>query len=367
MKKLPNSLWILLGSLIALGAFLFLDLDRKEEPLVWDLKLQTIRYGDLTFEKQSSFKGESYYTSFSIDGNSYRYRASTTVPNLFRDFEELKMQGLYVFDDQIKKLFPEDPFSESEETRCLELVPASEPAFKLCALKKDQGGKVFAVASRPDNAEEAYLIAGYTLDRLDSDRSSFLERRVFLYPTASSTMEMQVSLQGVLDNSASFQPFSVDLFRREKKQEDRTLMVWKDDKGREISPQFSNPLDTVIRQYQIAFFDFEYDIDTEAQWASARPLLTARMVAGQDGEEVDTMSVEVRKPEQILKVKDKEVLLMKSPEMEGVQLIDLDNVKRTIGYIQGIQGELSALPASHPGGQSHPEGQPNPGGQGETH
>ncbi|MCB1137642.1 MAG: hypothetical protein KDK23_02760 [Leptospiraceae bacterium] len=350
MKKLPNSLWILLASLVALGAFLFLDLDRKDEPMIWDLKLQTIRYGDLSFEKETSFKGESYYTSLSIDGKSYRYRASTTVPNLFRDLEELKMQGLYVFDDQIKELFPEDPFAASEKTRCLELEPASDAAFKLCALREDKGGKVFAVANRPENAEEAYLIAGYTLDRLDADRASFLEKRVFLYPTASSTVEMEISLQGILDESASFQPFSADLFRREKKQDDRTIMVWKDSSGREVSPQFSNPLDTVIRQYQVEFFDYEYDIDTEAQWEASRPLLTAKMVAGQDGEEVQTMRIEVRNPAQPLTVKDKQVLLMKSPEMEGVQLIDLETVKRTIGYIQGVQAEL----ASQPPGESSP-------------
>lgn len=369
-----------MASLVALGAFLFLDLEKKKEPLLWDVKLETIKYGGITFEKQRSFKGDHYYTSFSHSGKNYRYRASTTVPNIFRELEALKMQGLYVFEGKIKERFPDDPFSDSEATRCVDLIPVSEDAFKLCALKEDSGGKVFAVTNRPQNQGDAYLIAKYTLDRLESDRTSFLERRVFLYPTATSTVEMEVILKdnlqspegrdsteikessevaqsGKAEESGQREPYTVHLFRKEKKEEDRTMMVWKDSNGREISPQYSNPLDTVLRQYQIKFFSFEYGVKPEELWPDAIPVLEARMVAGQDGKEEKTMSVEVRRTKEPLMIQDTEVLLMQSTETEGVQVLERSTVERTIGYIEGLRKQpvQPTNPPGHsdPGSDSH--------------
>lgn len=343
MKKVPVSLWVLMVSLIALGIFLFLDIEKSKEPVVWKLDLQTIKYGDLSFEKQSSFKGDRFYVSFKENDRSYRYRASTSVPNLFSEFEELKMQGLYALEGEVRKQFPEELFGQSEETICVELIPASEALFKLCAANKDRNGKLFAVANRPENEGEAYLIAKYTMDRLDSERTNFLERRVFLYPTASSTIEMEVSLLSALDKDAGATaiqglPFTVHLFRKEKQQKDGPpIVVWQNKKGEEASAQFSNPLDTVIRQYQIKFFTFEYSQDPEKLWEKAEPLLEANMVAGIEGEEVETMEVEVRKPLEPLIIQDVELLLMSSPALDGVQVIDRQTVERTIGYIRGLQ------------------------------
>ncbi len=359
MKKVPVSLWVLMASLIALGAFLFLDIEKKKEPIVWDLDLQTLKYKDLSFEKQSTFQGDRYYTSFSKDGKSYRYRASTAVPNIFQEFEELKMHGLYALEGEVRKEFPEDLFGESEESRCVELMPVSEDSFRLCAANKDRNGKLFAVANRPSNEGEAYLIAKYTMDRLDSDRTSFLERRVFLYPTASSTLEMEVTLlSGLSDADNSQFPYSVHLHRKEKQQKDAgPMMIWVDESGNEAEAQFSNPLDTVIRQFQIKFFSFEYEQNVKELWDSAEPLLEAKMTAGIDGKAVETMSVEVRKPGVSFEVQGEDLLLMNSPALDGVQAIDRETVKRTIGYIKGLQ----AIAPSRPMPVNSNPGQPRPG------
>ncbi|HBS06587.1 MAG TPA: hypothetical protein DEA96_16580 [Leptospiraceae bacterium] len=350
-----------MASLVALGAFLFLDIEKKSEPVVWDLNLQTLKYKDLSFEKQSTFQGDRFYTSFTQDGKSYRYRASTAVPNLFQEFEELKMHGLYALEGEVRKLFPEELFGESEETRCVQLMPVNEDSFKLCVANKDRNGKLFAVANRPANEGEAYLVAKYTMDRLDSDRTSFLERRVFLYPTASSTIELNVTL---LSNPLNIEdrnlPYTVHLFRKEKMQKDAgPMMIWVNQDGKEAEAQFANPLDTVIRQFQIKFFSFEYKQDPSGLWEKAEPVLEAKMVAGVDGEPVETMSVEVRQPREPLMVQGEDLLLMSSPAMDGIQVIDRETIKRTIGYIKGLQAMQpsdSRIPV--PGSAQNPPGVP---------
>ena len=355
MKQVPVSLWILMASLIALGAFLFLDLKKKTEPVVWDLNLQTIRYNGISFEKQSSFKGDTYYTSFQQDGTSYRYRASTTVPNLFQDFEELKMHGLYALEGELRKRFPEQLFGQNEETICVELVPRSESAFKLCALEEDRNGKLFAVADRAPNEGEVYLVAKYTMDRLKSEKTSFLERRAFPYPTASSTMEMKVTMIDTLEGLESSEagengaqsgldqslPFTVHLFRREKQQEqtERTMMVWKNEAGAEAAAEFANPLDTVIRQFQIKFFTFEYDQDPETLWKSARPVFKATMVAGVDGKKMENFEVEVRIPAEPLLIQDTPLVLISSPSLDGIQVMERSTLERALNYMRGLHSK----------------------------
>ncbi|MCB1167351.1 MAG: hypothetical protein KDK33_14415 [Leptospiraceae bacterium] len=341
MRRVPVALWILLVSLIALGAFLFLDLKEKKDPLAWDLDLDTIRFEDMAFEKQSSFKGDRFYASFEKDGKKYRYRASTAVPNLFAEFEQFKIQGLYLFDAEIKKQFPEDPFADSEKTKCMELVPSSENAFKVCASTEERNGKVFVVANRPQNQGEAYLVQSYLFDRLKQDKVTFLEKRVFLYPTATSTEEMNITLMAPMDVEKATvlkrkYPEKLHLLRKEKEQDEKKLVYWASENGQEIPAQLSNPLDSVLRQFQIQFFSFEYDFDPAQMWEKATPILEATLVAAEDGDPVKTFHVEVRRPEQELEFQGKKLLLMQSSELDGVQVLDLETVTRTAGYVEGI-------------------------------
>ena len=134
-------------------------------------------------------------------------------------------------------------------------------------------------------------------------------------------------------------------------------MIWVDESGNEAEAQFSNPLDTVIRQFQIKFFSFEYEQNVKELWDSAEPLLEAKMTAGIDGKAVETMSVEVRKPGVSFEVQGEDLLLMNSPALDGVQAIDRETVKRTIGYIKGLQ----AIAPSRPMPVNSNPGQPRPG------
>lgn len=179
--RIPASAVIIIVSVALLIAFVFIDLEKDEDPVIRETDLERIDYNSDDFS-YSLYQDKSLLRKrWSVEINGVKRRGSGNVQNIFRDLERLKHSGSYPVTANLpgKKDFCVQVYEDSNDN-----------PVDICAHEKSPSNTLMITVSEiPD---EFFLVQPYQLTRFQSDPKNLIERRIFIYEAGSKTTRIEI-------------------------------------------------------------------------------------------------------------------------------------------------------------------------------
>lgn len=182
-EKIPFSAIVIGVTLLLLMIFVFIDLEKSEDPLIWKKNLEKIEYTTednsyALFENESVLKKRWF-----VEFNGIRRRGSGNVQNIFRDFETLKHSGSYAVADE----------TPGKQDFCVKFFENEDgEPVAICAHEKTPANLLMVTVDSADFENQYFLIQPYMMTRFQIQPENLIERRLLISKAGSKTKQIRI-------------------------------------------------------------------------------------------------------------------------------------------------------------------------------
>jgi hypothetical protein len=246
------SLFLLLGFLL-----LSPPSQKEGESVLWKKQFKQItiekpeaEIKDIVLERRGLFSHSHYITY-----NNESRIAGTSVQNIFRDWSEPILKGIYT-EKEMGKSF--QPVPEKYKLLLFE-APKSSPVTVEFGQKTGSSDRIIKVTT-PDSETVYFAVQDSLYSRLSTEPLVMRERRVLLFPTSTFIEEAQLVYPRSLDKGKSIERVII----KSSENGEKPVRLWKTSTGTEIQGELSTALERSLKQINIQMFRDEAGLSTDS-------------------------------------------------------------------------------------------------------
>ncbi len=270
MKSLRFYISLTLASVLLLAGFVLFspDAEKQGESLLWKKQFKEIRIirGSRSEDTISLERRGIFYQNYFIKHNNENRLGGTPVQNVFRDWSEPVIKGIYT-----DYSFEEDPAGIQLE---LYEAPKAVPSVIRFGPKTGSSDR-FIELKEGNNAPVYFIIQDSLFTRLFTDPLKMREKRVLVFPSGTYIENAVITYPRPLEKGKSIEALRIESFKKKESPDGPELLRYRRSTGEEIEKSLSDTLERYLKQISIHRFRDESGFTKEE-------MNTAFRTAGED-------------------------------------------------------------------------------------